>query len=55
MLCNIECHSALAGDLDGARRLWTDAFQLRPDIVAFAPNDPDLVALHGELAQLAEG
>jgi len=53
MLYNIACHDALAGELDDARRLLTDAFSLRPDLVDFAPTDPDLVALHGEIAQLA--
>lgn len=53
MLYNIACHDALSGALDDARRLLADAFRRRPDLVEFAPTDPDLAVLHGELEQLA--
>lgn len=53
MLYNIACHFALSGELGDARRLLTDAFRLRPDLVEFAPTDPDLAGLHGELGKLA--
>jgi hypothetical protein len=53
MLYNIACHEALSGELDDARRLLTDAFGLRPDLIEFAPTDSDLLALHGEIGQLA--
>jgi hypothetical protein len=53
MLYNIACHSALSGELADARRQLSDALQRRPDLIEFAPTDPDLAALHGELDQLA--
>lgn len=55
MLYNVACHHALEGELDAARRLLTDAFRMRPDLIEYAPNDSDLAALHGELQQLASG
>ena len=53
ILYNIACARALAGDLDHARRLLPQAFARRHELRELAPRDPDLVALHGELATLA--
>ena len=52
ILYNVACHSALAGELDDARRLLRTAFARRPDLAEHAANDPDLAALSGELAAL---
>ena len=53
MLYNLACHSALAGDLDDARRLLGTALTRRPDLVDWARQDPDVVELRHELADLA--
>jgi len=53
ILYNIACARALAGDLDHARRLLPQAFARRHELRELAPHDPDLVALHGEMATLA--
>lgn len=53
MLYNIACHSALSGQLDDARRLLQAAFSRRPDLLAYAPQDPDLIVLRDELESLA--
>lgn len=53
ILYNVACHAALSGELDDARRLLRIAFARRPDLAEYAPNDPDLGALSGELAELA--
>lgn len=52
-LYNLACAHALAGRLDRARPLLRDAFRLRPDLGAFAKEDPDLVELRDELAELS--
>jgi hypothetical protein len=53
ILYNIACARALSGDLDHARRLLPQAFARRHELRELAPRDPDLVALHGEMATLA--
>lgn len=53
MLYNIACHHAIAGNLEEARRLLKLAFVQRPELVEYAPQDPDLEPLHGEIAALA--
>jgi hypothetical protein len=53
ILYNIACARSLAGELDDARRLLRAAFTRRHDLRELAPNDPDLAALHGELATFA--
>ena len=53
VLYNIACYHALAGDLDDARRFLRDAFDLRPDLVDYAPTDSDLASLREELPQIA--
>ena len=50
---NLACAHAMAGRLDRARPMLRDAFRLRPDLVAFAKEDPDLLALRDELATSA--
>jgi hypothetical protein len=50
ILYNIACARALAGDLDDARRLLLAAFARRHDLRELATRDPDLAALHGEMA-----
>jgi hypothetical protein len=52
-LYNMACFHAIGGRLDRARPLLREAFGLRGDLVEFAPGDPDLAALHGELETLA--
>jgi hypothetical protein len=52
ILYNIACARALAGDLDHARRLLPQAFARRHDLRELAPRDPDLAALHDEIATL---
>ena len=52
MLYNIACARALSGDVDEARRLLGLAFARRHDLVELAADDPDLVALGGELPTL---
>jgi DinB superfamily len=52
-LYNLACMHATSGDLPAARRLLGDAFRLQPDLVAFAPKDPDLAALHEELDRIS--
>jgi len=49
-LYNLACAHAVAGRLDRARPLLPIAFRLRPDLVEFAQEDPDLIALRDELA-----
>ncbi|HTI29990.1 MAG TPA: hypothetical protein VL687_06505 [Methylomirabilota bacterium] len=49
LLYNIACARALSGELDDARRLLRSAFSRRHDLAELAKDDPDLVALHGEL------
>jgi hypothetical protein len=53
ILYNIACARALSGDLDHARRLLPQAFARRHELRELAPRDPDLVALHDEMASLA--
>lgn len=53
LLYNVACNQALAGELDEARRLLRRAFRQRPDLADHAPNDPDLIALRGELSELS--
>lgn len=55
ILYNIACHRALTGELGAARKLLRTAFNRRPDLVAYAPGDPDLAALADELGALAAG
>jgi hypothetical protein len=52
-LYNLACAHAVAGRLDRARPLLPIAFRLRPDLVEFAQEDPDLIELRDELATLA--
>jgi len=49
MLYNLACHYALTGAIDEARRLLEAAFARRGDLRDSALDDPDLVALRGEL------
>jgi hypothetical protein len=50
---NIACHHALRGSLDLARGLLRDSFRLDPGLVEFSRTDEDLVAIRGELEDLA--
>lgn len=50
---NSACFHAVAGGLDRARELLREAFPLRSDLVDFAREDGDLVALRGEIDALA--
>lgn len=52
-LYNMACFHALDGRLERARPLLREAFGLRADLVAFALEDPDLVALRDEIDLLA--
>lgn len=53
LLYNIACAQALSGELDDARRLLGAAFARRHDLADLAKDDPDLVALGGELSSPA--
>jgi hypothetical protein len=53
ILTNIDCHQALSGDLNEARRLLSIAFARRGDLREVALEDSDLVALRGEIRELA--
>jgi hypothetical protein len=53
ILYNIACAHALSGELDDARRLLTAAFARRHDLEDLARDDPDLVALGGDLTTQA--
>jgi hypothetical protein len=50
---NSACFHAVAGRLDRARELLREAFPLRSDLVAFAREDGDLIALRDEIDALA--
>lgn len=52
ILYNIACARSLDGELDDARRLLLAAFARRHDLRELAPNDPDLMGLHDELASI---
>jgi len=52
ILYNAACHRALTGELEEARRLLRAAFGLRSDLADAARDDPDLVALAGEIEAL---
>lgn len=50
---NVACFLALAGRLDDARPLLRHAFQLNPELIAWAKDDGDLTELREELDELA--
>ncbi len=50
---NTACFMAVNGNPDAARPRLRDAFALRPDLVEWAKEDGDLVALRGEIDALA--
>jgi hypothetical protein len=50
ILYNIACARSLSGELDDARRLLRAAFARRHELRELAPNDPDLSAVHQDLA-----
>lgn len=52
---NVACYQALAGNIDAARPLLRRAFQVDPELAAFAKQDTDLTALRDELDALAAG
>lgn len=52
---NLACFRALDGDLASARSLLRAALPARPDLAAFAKDDPDLAPLRDELAELSAG
>lgn len=52
MTYNLACTAALDGRLDDARRLITDALRRRPDLRDWALEDPDLIAIRGEISAL---
>ena len=51
-LYNLACAHALAGRLERARPMLSDAFRLRPDLRDWAQQDTDLDALREELSAL---
>jgi hypothetical protein len=53
MIYNLACMASLAGRLDDARRLITDALRRRPDLRGWALEDPDLKAIRDEIPGLA--
>jgi hypothetical protein len=50
---NAACYKALHGDLDGARVMLRESFQLDPELIAWSKQDSDLVMLRDELDALA--
>jgi hypothetical protein len=52
MVYNVACFATRDGRLGAARPLLRRAFALRADLRDFAKEDPDLLELRGELAQL---
>ena len=50
---NAACFRALHGQLDPARELLREAFQLDPELVTFSKQDDDLIELRDELDELA--
>ena len=46
---NAACIHALDGRLDEARALLPAVFRLNPPLREFAPQDPDLAAIHAEI------
>jgi hypothetical protein len=52
-LYDIACFNALSDRTASARPLLVEAFRLRPDLVEYAPTDPDLTALFGDMPGLA--
>jgi hypothetical protein len=50
---NLACYHALAGRLDAARALLRVALPDQPELRELAPQDDDLIALRGELPDLA--
>ena len=50
---NAACYRALHGQLDEARELLREAFQLDPELVAWSKQDDDLIAMRDELDELA--
>lgn len=51
-LYNLACAHTLAGRLERARPMLSEAFRLRPDLRDWAQQDTDLDALRGELPAL---
>jgi len=51
---NAACFRALHGQLDPARELLREAFQLDPELVTFSREDDDLIELRDEIDQLAQ-
>jgi len=52
MIYNLACTASLAGRLDDARRMIADALRRRPDLRDWALEDPDLIAIRGEIPGL---
>jgi hypothetical protein len=50
---NAACFRALRGQLDVARELLREAFQMDPELVAWSKQDDDLIALRDQLDELA--
>jgi hypothetical protein len=50
---NAACFRALHGQVDVARELLREAFQLDPQLVAWSKRDDDLIAVRDELDELA--
>lgn len=53
MLYNLACHYALSEQPDDARRLLRDALAMRPDLLDWALQDPDVAAFRDELPGMA--
>ena len=52
MIYNLACTASLTGRPDDARRLIADALRRRPDLRDWALEDPDLIAIRGEISAL---
>ena len=51
---NAACFRALHGQLDQARELLREAFQLDPELVTFSREDEDLIELRDQIDELAQ-
>ncbi len=51
---NAACYRALHGQLDEARELLREAFQLDPELIAWSKQDDDLIAMRDQLDELAD-
>jgi hypothetical protein len=54
LIYDLACTCALAAHLDRARQGLAEALRLRPDLIEWSRQDPDIASISGELALLDE-